>query len=109
MAELKIALKVHDKDNVATIFAEGVLDGAEVELRDKKGTRETLSVFGNIPYGHKIATRAIAPGEPIIKYGEQIGVAIKRIRRGEYVHVHNLDSMRGRGDLPPREGKPDEL
>ena len=37
--------------------------------------------------------------EQIIKYGEEIGVATHEIKRGEYVHVHNLDSMRGRGDL----------
>jgi len=109
MADLKIALKVHDRDNVATIFADGVLNGTEVELRDKKGYREKLSVLGNVPYGHKIATRDIALGELIIKYGEEIGIATRSIRKGEYVHIHNLDSMRGRGDLPPREEKSDEL
>ena len=31
--ELKIALKVDDKDNVATIFANGITDGTEVEKR----------------------------------------------------------------------------
>ena len=25
--------------------------------------------------------------------------AVKNIRRGEYVHIHNLDALRGRGDL----------
>ncbi|MPM27264.1 Galactarate dehydratase (L-threo-forming) [bioreactor metagenome] len=106
--ERKIALKVHDQDNVATVFANGVMDGATVELRDKKGHRESLVVYGNIPYGHKIATRDIALMEPIVKYGEEIGVATRAVCRGEYVHVHNLDSMRGRGDLPAR-GEQDEL
>ncbi|NCC59272.1 MAG: D-galactarate dehydratase [Synergistales bacterium] len=105
MTALKIALKVHDKDNVATVFADGVLDGTEAELRDKKGLRERLTVVGNVPYGHKIATRDIALGEAIVKYGEEIGISTRRIRKGEYVHTHNLDSMRGRGDLPAREGK----
>lgn len=109
MSDLKIALKVHDKDNVATVFANGVFDGTEVELRDKKGHQERLTVYGNVPYGHKIATRNIALREPIIKYGEEIGIATKSICMGEYVHVHNLDSMRGRGDLPARGGKSDEL
>lgn len=104
MAELKIALKVHDGDNVATVFANDVLSGSQVELRDKKGNRDMISVLGNIPYGHKIAARDIAPGEPILKYGEKIGVATGDIRRGAHVHVHNLDSMRGRGDLPPQGG-----
>lgn len=97
--ELKLALKVHDADNVATIFAGGITSGTQVEIRDKKGAGETAAVLGDVPYGHKIAVRPIAKGEKIIKYGEEIGVATKEIARGEYVHVHNLDSMRGRGDL----------
>ena len=39
--EIKLALKVNDKDNVATIFANGITDGTEVEIRDKKGNAET--------------------------------------------------------------------
>ena len=36
---LNLALKVTDLDNVATIFANGITDGTEVEIRDKKGHR----------------------------------------------------------------------
>ncbi len=97
--ELKLALKVDDLDNVATIFANGIVDGTQVEVRDKKGSSEILTVLGDVPYGHKIALRDIARGEPIMKYGESIGVASHTIKKGEYVHVHNLDAMRGRGDL----------
>ena len=99
MEEAKIALQVNDKDNVATIFANGISDGMEVEIRDKKGTMTPVTVIGDVPYGHKIAVRDIAKGELIITYGEEIGIATKDIRRGEYVHIHNLDSLRGRGDL----------
>ncbi|MEL7569849.1 MAG: UxaA family hydrolase, partial [Eubacteriaceae bacterium] len=53
----------------------------------------------DIPYGHKVAVIAINKGELINKYGEEIGIASKDITPGEHVHVHNLDSMRGRGDL----------
>ncbi len=99
MEEINIALKVNDLDNVATIFANDIRDGMEVEIRDKKGGKETVKVIGNVPYGHKIAVKDIDKGEQIIKYGEEIGVATHDIKFGEYVHVHNLDSMRGRGDL----------
>lgn len=99
MAELKLALKVNDKDNVATIFANGIVDGTEVEIRDKKGNSEMVKVIGDVPYGHKIAVRDIKKGELINKYGEEIGAAIVDIRKGEYVHVHNLEALRGRGDL----------
>lgn len=97
--ELKLALKVDDLDNVATIFANGIVDGMEVEVRDKKGQSEVITVHGDVPYGHKIALRDIAKGEPIMKYGESIGAASLDIKKGDYVHIHNMDAMRGRGDL----------
>ena len=97
--ELKLALKVDDQDNVATIFANGITDGTQVEVLDKKGNSEILTVHGDVPYGHKIALRDLAPGEHIMKYGECIGAASHPIRKGDYVHVHNLDALRGRGDL----------
>ena len=97
--ELKLALKVDDLDNVATIVANGITDGTEVEVRDKKGNSEIITVHGDVPYGHKIALRDIAPGEHIMKYGECIGAASHPISKGDYVHVHNLDALRGRGDL----------
>ena len=98
MSERKIALKVHDKDNVATLFANGVFRGSEVEVQDKSGRREVLRVLSDVPYGHKIAIQDISLGQLIIKYGEEIGIATRNIRAGEHVHVQNLDSMRGRGD-----------
>ncbi|MDR2161483.1 MAG: UxaA family hydrolase [Desulfovibrio sp.] len=96
---MKLALKVNDRDNVATIFAQGIESGTIVEVRDQKGNVECVAVGEAVPYGHKIAVRAIRAGERILKYGEEIGVATKDINKGGYVHVHNLDSMRGRGDL----------
>ncbi|MBQ3008232.1 MAG: UxaA family hydrolase [Oscillospiraceae bacterium] len=97
--ELKLALKVDDLDNVATIFANGIVDGTEVEVRDKKGVSQIITVHGDVPYGHKIAVTDIAAGEPVMKYGESIGRASRNIAKGDYVHVHNLEAMRGRGDL----------
>lgn len=97
--ELKLALKVDDLDNVATIFANDIVDGTEVEVRDKKGNSEKIVVHGDVPYGHKIALRDLAVGEPIMKYGESIGAASHDIKKGDYVHIHNMDAMRGRGDL----------
>lgn len=94
----KIALQVTDIDNVATIFANEIKNGDVIEVRDKKGECKKVTVIGDIPYGHKIATRDIQQGEDVIKYGEEIGIATKKIEKGEYVHVHNVDSKRGRGD-----------
>ncbi len=42
--------------------------------------------------GHKVARRAIRPGEPVLKYGVTIGLATQPIARGDHVHVHNIVS-----------------
>jgi altronate dehydratase small subunit len=56
------------------------------------------SVVERIPFGHKFAVRDIGKGELVLKYGEPIGVATMDIGAGSYVHVHNVESSRGRGD-----------
>ena len=45
---------------------------------------------GPVARGHKIAARAVAPGENVIRYGQIIGVATRPIAAGEPVHTHNL-------------------
>jgi len=94
-----LALKVHDNDNVATIFANDGKAGKTVGVRDKKGNVQKVVLKNNVAYGHKLAVVPIITGRPILKYGEEIGVATQDIAPGEHVHVHNLDSQRGRGDL----------
>ena len=60
--------------------------------------RVILKVIQDIPFGHKLALRHIGSGEEILKYGTVIGRATQDIQPGEHVHVHNVQSMRGRGD-----------
>jgi altronate hydrolase len=43
-----------------------------------------------VPAGHKIALKPMACGEPVLKYGQVIGVASRDIQAGEHVHVHNV-------------------
>jgi len=45
-----------------------------------------------IGVGHKLARRAIARGEKVLKYGAVIGTASASIARGEHIHTHNLES-----------------
>ena len=56
-----------------------------------------MHITDNIPFGHKFAIRDIPEGSLILKYGEPIGVARIDIKAGQHVHVHNLESKRGRG------------
>ena len=46
----------------------------------------------DVPIGHKLARRAIRPGDKIVKYGAPIGSATAAIGAGEHAHVHNLKS-----------------
>ncbi|TDV15598.1 UxaA family hydrolase [Paraburkholderia caballeronis] len=51
---------------------------------------ERVTVSGLIPPGHKVATRAVEPGQPVHRYGQIIGFASQPIRPGQHVHTHNL-------------------
>jgi altronate hydrolase len=51
---------------------------------------EGVTVLGLIPAGHKMASRAIAEGEAVRRYGQIIGFASRPIAAGQHVHVHNL-------------------
>lgn len=46
-----------------------------------------------IPVGHKVATRPINAADPIIKYGQIIGLAAKAILPGTHVHTHNTNML----------------
>ena len=91
------ALQVHEKDNVATVFAD-LSRGATVTVVDKNGCSRRLTLESDVPYGHKIALEDIASGGQVYKYGWPIGQADGSIACGQHVHDHNLSSRRGRGD-----------
>jgi altronate hydrolase len=50
----------------------------------------TLAARQAIDLGHKMATRAIARGEPVRKFGQTIGFASADIEPGSWVHTHNV-------------------
>lgn len=94
----KASFVVDEKDNVATILQADLKKGDNITVT--YGTVSTvIELKDSIPYGHKVAIRSIKQGESIIKYGLAMGVATKDITVGEHVHVHNVESKRGRGDL----------
>ena len=95
----RYTLKLTDKDNVATAM-EDIAAGDTVAVTDEDGHEtETLQSLSAISRGHKIALGDIGEGEAVIKYGFAIGMASRKITKGELVHVENLSSARGRGDL----------
>lgn len=54
----------------------------------------TVELRHAVPLGHKLALTDISSGADVIEYGIRIGTASRDIKRGEYVHVHNIRSAR---------------
>lgn len=95
------AIVMNDKDNVATAVTE--LQQGSTALVDTGTDVVQIVVKEHIPLGHKFALRNISNREDIIKYGSVIGRAIQDIPEGMHVHVHNVESLRGRGDIENNE------
>jgi altronate dehydratase small subunit len=95
------AFQVHASDNVATLLGE-VAAGASLQIVGPAG-RYDLTAREKIELGHKVALVAIAEGAPITKFGIIIGVAMRAIESGEWVHLHNcrsqLDERSGHFDV----------
>jgi altronate hydrolase len=86
----KRMLIIHSLDNVGVVL-EDVVQGNEAVFRDVK-----IMAREGIEFAHKIALKDIGAGEEIIKYGNSIGYALKDIRKGEWIHIHNMDCDRAR-------------
>lgn len=86
------AIILHDSDNVATAMAD-LARGTRVQISGR-----CVTMVEDIPFGHKYALTDLGGGEVILKYGESIGLAASAIAAGAHVHVHNVESQRGRGD-----------
>jgi altronate dehydratase small subunit len=88
----KRSILLNEKDNVATALTE--LQAGEAVNPELDDLSYNLEVLEDIAFAHKFALRDIAEGEEVLKYGMPIGKALKDIKAGEWVHVHNCRSHR---------------
>ena len=93
----KTAIAIKKQDNVATAITD-IPAGREAVVGVGEQTL-VIPVSQDIAYGHKFALRPIAKGEAVLKYNCVIGRATCNIDAGQHAHVHNMESLRGRGDL----------
>jgi altronate dehydratase small subunit len=91
------AIMITPRDNVATALRD--IGADEVVLVGVGTKSENITLRERIPFGHKFAVQDIQKGGEVLKYGEVIGRASKDISAGSHAHVHNIESLRGRGDL----------
>ena len=82
MTETRPTLRLHDSDNVVVAMRDlepgAMLGEANLVARDR------------IPRGHKVATAAVADGQPVNKYAQIIGFAAGDIEPGAHAHTHNI-------------------
>lgn len=77
---------LHPSDNVL-VLAASVSGGQTLEIDG-----EAVIAPGDVAVGHKIARRALAVGEKILKYGAPIGSMTAPAAAGAHVHMHNMKS-----------------
>jgi hypothetical protein len=90
----KLAIRIDHRDNVAMAM-ETLAAGETLSVLSDEATEvDRLTVTTAVPLAyHKIALTGIDEGDPILKYGEVIGYATAQIGRGEWVHLHNVESV----------------
>ena len=77
-------IRIHPDDNVA-VALEDLRKGETLTLDSV-----SVTAIEDIARGHKIALRDIKEGEPVVKYGNPIGLAKADIPAGAWAHVHNV-------------------
>ena len=75
-------IRLDPADNVA-VAREDIAAGTEIPS-------EGIKTNHDIPMGHKVATHAIAKGDPVRKYDTTIGFAGEDIVPGDWLHTHNV-------------------
>ena len=78
-------IQIHPKDNVAVALED--VKGCDVIIN---GFSQRMEVLEDISFGHKIALDDIKKGDMVIKYGAPIGHAVTSIKKGMWVHTHNV-------------------
>ncbi|RIH85706.1 (2R)-sulfolactate sulfo-lyase subunit alpha [Meiothermus luteus] len=99
------ALAHKSTDDVAVAVAD-LKAGEELTIESLEGgPAHRVRVLEDIPLGHKIALRDLPEGHVVIEYGEKIGRMTQAVKKGGWVHVHNIRTLRwdyGKGSKTPQ-------
>jgi galactarate dehydratase len=97
-------IKMDERDNVAIVVNDGGLPADTV-------FPSGLKLVEKIPQAHKVALVPIAKGEAVRRYNVTIGIALKDIPAGSWVHERLLEMPNARGldNLPIATVKPEPM
>jgi len=85
------SLLIHPADGVVCVL-EDAEKGDTVQLP----SGEEITLLEDVEFAHKICIRDLKAGEPVIKYGEEIGYMLVDVNRGTWIHNHNMGCDRGK-------------
>ncbi|MDX2005989.1 MAG: UxaA family hydrolase [Meiothermus sp.] len=92
MAHRALAHKV--TDDVAVAVAD-LQPGEELVIQSLEGGKPLeVRTLEAVPLGHKVALKDMAVGHVVIEYGEKVGKVTKAVKKGGWVHVHNIRTLR---------------
>jgi (2R)-sulfolactate sulfo-lyase subunit alpha len=77
---------LHPDDNIVVV-AMAITAGQALSIDGA-----TVMATSDVAVGHKIARRALAAGDKVLKYGAPIGSMKAAAVPGEHVHMHNMKS-----------------
>ena len=84
------SMMIHPKDCVAMLLEDGKKnDTIETPLG-------TVVLQEDIEFAHKVCLLPLKKGDPVIKYGEEIGYTLRDVNPGEWLHSHNMGCDRGK-------------
>ena len=78
-------IQVHPRDNVAIVVNDdGVSEGAQF-------ANGLVVLTESIPQAHKVALRDLEKGDPVVRYGQTIGIVNRSLRAGSWVREDVID------------------
>lgn len=85
-------LKIEDNDNVVTLLMK-LNKGDSINVDNKE-----IILNQDVERFHKVAITDLKKGDLVYKYGQVIGDMTEDAKAGDFIHTHNVESTRGRGD-----------
>ena len=86
-------MSIGEQDRSPVIRLDAADNVVVARIEVPKGTvipGEGVTALHDVPLGHKIATRPLVKGEPILKYNTIIGFAGEDTEPGSWMHSHNV-------------------
>lgn len=88
---LRRSLMINPSDSVVCVL-EDANKGDTVKIPSGK----EITLLEDIEFAHKVCIKDLKAGDPVIKYGEEIGYMCVDAPKGTWIHNHNMGCDRGK-------------